>query len=277
MNFFDNYDNDSHNDNAFDSKFENNIIILKRVKSIRQLKNSEKEWVRLCYKEAILKGATYVKDIQCYIASKTKIWIERTGLEYIKKSEEEENKKWYINLAKDHYAYVGIHRRIIDELEQFKKELWSIMKDPDATNMEKIQATKELHSLTKTHALILRDLPFVTNLSKYYNLNLINSNSRSQRTSPQKTIEDEKSEKEIIEQKVSERLRQMINESALFTTEQKHKMGITASTNEEEKIIDPVMESMRKQLAVSPKDILESIHNKDYQESIRKVKEITED
>lgn len=276
MNFPGNYHNNSHYENVFNSKFKNNIIILKRVKSIRQLKNTEKEWVRLCYKEAILKGATYVKDIQCYIASKTKIWIERSGLEYLKKSEEEENKRWYLNLAKDHFAYVGIHRKIIDELEQFKKELWSIMKDPETTNMEKIQITRELHSLTKTHSLILRDLPFVTNLSKYYNLDLINANSRSQQTSSQKTI-DEKSEKEIIEQKVSERLRKMVDESALFTSEQKRKMGIIPSTNEEEKFTDPVMKSMQKQLTMTPKDILESINSKEYQQSIRKIKEIRED
>lgn len=275
MNFHNKSNNESHcNDNFLN--FNNNIIILKRVKSIRQLKNIEKEWVRLCYKEAILKEGTYVKDIQYYIASKTKIWIERSGLEYLKKSEEEENKRWYTNLAKDHFAYVGVHRRIIDELEQYKKEMWSIMKDPDATNMEKIQVTRELHSLTKTHALILRDLPFVTNLSKYYNLDLISSNSRSQQTGYHKTIEDENNEK-IIDQKVSERLRKMVDESALFTLEQKGKMGITASIDKEEKITDPVMESMKKQLTMTPKDIFESISNTDYQETIRKIKEIMED
>lgn len=56
--------------------FDENIVILKRVKSIRQLKNTEKEWVRLCYKEAFLKGLI-LKDIQSYVAIKTKIWIER--------------------------------------------------------------------------------------------------------------------------------------------------------------------------------------------------------
>ena len=274
MDFHNKPNNEYQYDNNFDSTFENNIIILKRVKSIRQLKNLEKEWIRLCYKEAILKGATFVKDIQCYIASKTKIWIERSGIEYLKKSEEEENKRWYTNLAKDHFAYVGVHRRIIDELEQYKKEMWSIMKDPDATNMEKIQVMRELHGLTKTHALILRDLPFVTNLSKYYNLDLINANSRSQQTSSQSSAEDTKVEREIIDQKVSERLRKMVDESALFTLEQKRKMGITASTNEDHKMTDPVMESMEKQLTMTPKDILESIHNKEYLETIRKIKEI---
>jgi len=259
------------------SRFDENIIILKKVTSIRQLKNREKEWVRLCYKEAILKGFVMVNDIQCYIASKTKIWIERSGIEFLKKSEEEEDKRWYYNLARDQFAYVGVYRKTIDEIEQYRREMWSIITDPEATNTEKIQATRELHSLTKTHTLLIRDLPFVTNLSKYYNLDLINSNSRSQKTDFQKTINDEKSEKEIIEQKVSDRLRQMINDSALFTTEQKRKLGITASTNEEEKIIDTVMESMRNQLTMKPSDILESINNKEYQETIRKLKEIREE
>jgi hypothetical protein len=274
---FSNYHNDtSQYSNNFESKFKDNIIILKRVKSIRQLKNIEKEWVRLCYKEAILKGGTYVKDIQCYIASKTKIWIERSGIEYLKKSEEEDDRKWYLNLAKDHFAYVSVHRKAIDELDQCKKELWSMFMNANSTNMEKIQIIKELHNLTKTHVLLLRDLPFVTNLSKYYNLDLINSNS-PQQSSFQKPIEDEKYEKEIIERKVAEHLRKMVDESALFTSEQKRKMGITASTNEDDKKTDPVMESMNKQLNATPHDILENINNEEYQESIRKLKEIRED
>jgi hypothetical protein len=50
------------------------IKILKKVKSLRQLKRTEKELVRLCYKEAIIKGFT-LKGIQQNIASKTKIRI----------------------------------------------------------------------------------------------------------------------------------------------------------------------------------------------------------
>lgn len=275
MNFSDNYKNDSPYENTLDSKFKNNIIILKRVKSIRQLKNTEKERVRLCYKEAVLKGFIVVNDIQCYIASKTKIWIERSGIEYLKKSEEEENKKWYYNLARDQFAYVGVYRKTIDEIEQYKREMWSIMTDLEATNTEKIQAARELHSLTKTHTLLIRDLPFVTNLSKYYNLDLIDATSPQHTNS--KTIEDEKSDQEVIEQKVSERIRKMVDESALLTLEQKHKMGIIASTKEEERVVDPVMENMEKQLTMTPKDIMESINNKEYQHTIRKLKEIMED
>ena len=118
-----------------------------------------------------------MKDIQCYIASKTKIWIERSGIEYLKKSEEEENKRWYFNLAKDHFAYVGVYRKAIDELEQCKKELWSMMRILIQRNMEKVQILKELHNLTKTSVLLLRDLPFVTNLSKYYDLSWLTLNN----------------------------------------------------------------------------------------------------
>jgi hypothetical protein len=240
------------------------------------LKNTEKEWVRLCYKEAILRGCSIVNQIQCYIASKTKIWIERSGIEYLKKSEEEDDKKWYFNLARDHLTYVGVYRKTIDEIEQYKQVLWSIVEDPDATNMEKIHATRELHNLTKTHILLLRDLPFVTNLSKYYDQDLINSNFHQQQTNLQQIMEDKKSEKEIIEQKVSERYRKIIEESGIYTTEQMRKMGIIESTKEDEKITDHVMGDMRKQLNMEPNDILEGINNKDYQESIRKIKEIEE-
>jgi hypothetical protein len=122
-NYFDNYsgiDTDT---------FGNHIIILKRIKSLRQLRRTEKELVRLCYKEAIIKGFT-LKGIQQYIASKTKIWIGWSCLEQLKKSEEQENKEWYLKLAQDHFAYIGIHRNMIDELQQIKKGLWEIIKNP---------------------------------------------------------------------------------------------------------------------------------------------------
>src|SRR6185437_9321889 len=74
-----NIDSDRNNNTDF-----GNIIILKKVKSLRQLRRTEKELVKLCYKEAIIKGFT-LKGIQQYIASKTKIWIEWSCLEYLKK------------------------------------------------------------------------------------------------------------------------------------------------------------------------------------------------
>ena len=39
----------------------------------------------------------------------------------------------------------------------------------------KIAAVKELHNLVKTKCLILRDLPFITRISKYYDLTLFDN------------------------------------------------------------------------------------------------------
>jgi hypothetical protein len=92
-------DNFSHYSDS--DTFDNKIIILKKVKSLRQLRRTEKELVRLCYKEAIIKGFT-LKGIQHYIASKAKIWIEWSCLEQLKKTEEQENREWFYHMARDH-------------------------------------------------------------------------------------------------------------------------------------------------------------------------------
>jgi len=252
------------------------------VRSIRQLRNTEKEWVRLCYRESFLKGFTLVKDIQCYIASKTKIWVERSGIEYLKTSEVKENKRWYLYLAKDHFAYVAAYRKAVDEIEQYKKELWSMMMDPNSSNIEKIQATRELHNLTKTYTLLVRDLPFISNLTKYYDLEFIEGKKNNNNLLHKKAnVSDEGvNNEEIIEQKVSERLRKMVDESALFNSEQKRKIGIISSspsTNGDKNIDDDIMQEMQKQLNCNLEDVLESINNKDYQESVRRLKEIRED
>ncbi len=169
------YPNDSRYSNETDEDiFGNRIIILKRVKSLKQLKRTEKELVRLNYKEAIIRGFT-LKSIQQYIATKTKIWVEWSCMEYLKKAEEQENRQWYYHMAKDHFAYIGAHRKCIDEIEQLKKEMWKIILDSKAEMHVRVQASKELHSLAKTTALLLRDLPFVANLSKMYDEGILNS------------------------------------------------------------------------------------------------------
>ena len=156
----------------------NHIIILKRIKSLRQLRRTEKELVRLNYKEAIIKGFT-LKGIQHYIASKTKIWIEWSCLEFLKKLEEQENKEWYLRLAKDHFAYIGIHRDIIDEIQQIKNELWKIVMNNKSEPSAKTAAIKEIHNIAKTKVLLLRDLPFIMNLSKYYDPAILDPNNNS--------------------------------------------------------------------------------------------------
>jgi hypothetical protein len=55
---YSNIDSDGYNNTDF-----GNIIILKKIKSLRQLKRTEKELVRLNFKEAIIKGFT-LKETQ---------------------------------------------------------------------------------------------------------------------------------------------------------------------------------------------------------------------
>lgn len=149
----------------------NKVNVSKRVKSIRQLKNNEKEIVRLNYKQAILKGlGSDLEKIQLYIVDKTKIWIEIEGLEYLKKSEEQEHRIWYRQLAMDEFKYIGIYRKAVDEIEQQKIELWKIFENSKTSQMGKIKSIRELHKLTITSTLLLTDLPFVTRLSKYFQI-----------------------------------------------------------------------------------------------------------
>ena len=219
-----------------------------------------------------------MKDIQCYIASKTKIWIERSGIEYVKKSEEEENKKWYSKLAKDHFAYVGVYRKAIDELEYCKKELWSMMTDPEATDSEKVQMLRELHNLTKTSTLLLRDLPFISDLTKYYDLDFFGMDNNTEESKPNLSNNiNSDIEEELIEQKVSERLKKMMYESALFKSTNEEKTISNHTIDSDNVQMDKVSRDMQKQLNPTVEDILDSINNKDYQVSIRKIMEIRED
>ena len=187
------YGNEDIGDNSFHQQEQSfklddkndEIQIKKRVTSIRQLKNIEKELVRLNYKQAVLKGlGNNLMDIQAYILTTTHIFVERIGLEYLKRTEEEEDRKWYKNLAEDHFAYVSIYRKSIDEIDQLMKELWMIYEDSGTTQMSKIKAIRELHKLTITSIMLLRDLPFVTNLSKFYDEEILNSNYTNSLQSP---------------------------------------------------------------------------------------------
>jgi hypothetical protein len=89
-----------------------------------------------------------------------------------------------MRLAKDHFAYVNIFRKAIDEIEECKKQNWLIVMDPKADPSVRIQALKELHSLSKSYTLMVKDLPFVTLLTKHYDRNLLfinNNNSAAGR------------------------------------------------------------------------------------------------
>ena len=274
--------------------FGNRIIILKRVKSLKQLRRTEKELVRLNYKEAIIKGFT-LKGIQQYIASKTKIWIEWPCLEYLKKAEEQENREWYVHMAKDHFAYVGAYRKCIDEIEQLKKEMWKIIMDTKAEMSWRIQATKELHSLSKTSVLLLRDLPFVTNLSKFYDENMLNSNYNNtiQSKNEYSNRNTQETAKDPIQRKDFDKPGNPdnpfdlndINGKKTLVDESRLKVE---SPNKYKNLDDEIMENMQGQFHISDSlkdksideittEDLDNIITPEHKESVRKLREILDD
>jgi len=267
----------AHINEEYGSLFEENIVISKRVKSIRFLKNTEKEWTRLCYKEAILRGVTLVNHIQCYIASKTKIWIERTGIEYLKKSEELEDKAWFYKMAKNHHIYIGLYRKVIDELELSKKELWNVIMNPSSEDSVKIQSLREIHSMTKTITLLIRDLPFVTNLSDYYDQDKVDSmfvmSKESNRPSRalENIVEDRSQNEPTIKPKDSIKvsgLEGLINKDKISNAERINQSEGKLQAN----VDDSIMEEMSKQL----NDSSSYLDTKGYYESIKKLKAIFE-
>ena len=257
--------------------FGNRIIILKKVKSLKQLRRTEKELVRLNYKEAIIKGFT-LKGIQQYIATKTKIWIEWPCLEYLKKAEEQESREWYYHMARDHFAYVGAYRKCIDEIEQLKKEMWNIIMDSKAEMYSRIQATRELHSLSKTSVLLLRDLPFVTNLSKFYDENILDSNYKN--ITPSKNahsnMNGNQTGKNLIQRTDfnSENLSIPFNYDISKNDKKENELenNNTNPSHKYKQVDDEVMENMQSQLNYSDGTI-----SADHLESIKRLKELFDD
>jgi hypothetical protein len=96
-------------------------------------------------------------------------------LEYLKKAEEQENREWYMRLAHVHFAIIGVYRDAIDQLQQLTQELWKIVMDDRSTQSDKTAAIKEIHNIEKTKVFLLRYLPFITRISKYYDLTLYNN------------------------------------------------------------------------------------------------------
>ena len=257
--------------------FGNRIIILKRVKSLKQLRRTEKELVRLNYKEAIIKGFT-LKGIQQYIATKTKIWIEWSCLESLKKAEEQENREWYYHMARDHFAYVGAYRKCIDEIDLLKKEMWNIMMDSNTPKETKIMASKELHSLSKTYTLLIKDLPFVTNLTKFYDQDMLNSNFNSSLKS--KGTHSNKNEQDInknpieannfdIDEDSDNHLDCNINKNEILNGDTKDNDN---GPKKYKNLDDEIFEKMQAQLNYNGTSI-----TKEHLEGIKRIKEIFDD
>ncbi len=173
---------------------------------------------------------------------------------------------------------IGAYRKAVDEIEQLKKELWSMMINPSTTNMEKIHIIKELHLLTKTYTLFLRDLPFISSLTKYYDPEFSDPNYKKlpEPQNPEANENNTIDNEDLIEQKVSERLNKIVNESGLFF-ENINKTDTCKPVNTNKNIDDDVMENMQAQLNDDPKYFDKLMNNKGYQESVRRIQDILEE
>lgn len=107
----------------------------------------------------------------------------------MKKAEEIQNREWYLILAKYHWTLIDVFYKTIDGgIEECKKQNWLITLDPKAEQFVRIQALKKLHNLSKTHTLIIKDLPFANLLTKYYDRNFRYSNYNGGGDANEKTL-----------------------------------------------------------------------------------------
>ena len=56
----------------------------------------------------------------------------------MKKAEEQENKEWYLRLAQNHFAYIGVYRDTTDQLQMVNHELWKIVMNEKSESSAKV-------------------------------------------------------------------------------------------------------------------------------------------
>lgn len=216
------------------------------VKYFSELKTLEKELVKLAYREGCIKGFT-LNQIPQFIEIKTKVKISM-GLAFrLKEMQIDEDRFYFYQLARDQHTYVGAYRECIDEIQQLKNELWKIIMHPQTNRDEKISAVKELHNLVKTKVLLIRDLPFITNLSKYYDLSKLEDKGK-----PLKSLGavHQRSKHEFLHQLEKETF-DNVNTSLVNTILERNKNRKSIPKTGS----DPVMENMKAQTTTIEEDL----------------------
>jgi len=142
----------------------------RKIKGWYELTRDDKERIKYAYMQGTIKGFK-IFQMEEYIYAVTRIKVERRFIYDIKRKHEADNHAWYYNLARDRFAYIGVYRKCIDEIEVYKEGLWRLIMDPAESGPVKLGAYRELHNLSKTSVLLLKDLPFIMSLSKRYDPN----------------------------------------------------------------------------------------------------------
>ena len=134
-----------------------------------QLTTLEKQKVKNLFREAYIKGFR-MDQIPEFIYIKSKLNVTYGLVCSLKEQQKIDDGYWFYELARDSTAYLSCYRLAIDKLDQLEKEMWLLIMNPKVETSVRVMATKEIHSIIKTGVLLLRDLPFITNLSKFYDL-----------------------------------------------------------------------------------------------------------
>jgi hypothetical protein len=145
------------------------------IKSMHQLSFLEKMMVTTAFRNGVVK---FIKmwQMQDFIYLTTKINISTKLLFEVRRKDIQEKYTWYYNFARDSAEYIVAYTRAIDEIDMYKEELWKIILYNSKDNREKIEAFKELHNLTKSGVIMLKELPFLTQLSKFYDISKLDPN-----------------------------------------------------------------------------------------------------
>lgn len=148
------------------------------INHMYQLTTIEKEKVKVLYREATIKGFE-LYQIPQFIQIKARLNVSYHFIKTLKQMQYDDDRNWFYELARDSHAYLGHYRLAIDKLDQLEKELWLIIMNPKIDVPARVMAVKEVHSIIKTGTLLMRDLPFITNLSRLYDLSTLDPDRKT--------------------------------------------------------------------------------------------------
>ena len=150
----------------------------------------------------------------------------------------------------------------------YKKELWNMILDSKTDHSTRIQALKELHSLSKTYTLIIKDIPFVINISKYYDKEILNSNNYDLSNS-NKTYSSNCNKNQIDKRNLN-RVENPGNQSDFADLKDSHITNTVNNSNEYENREDRLTKALRAQLNYNADNPI----SQEYLESIKRLEEL---
>jgi|tagenome__1003787_1003787.scaffolds.fasta_scaffold20317670_2 hypothetical protein len=126
--------------------------------------------------------------------------------------------------------------------------------DDKSSHSDKTTAIKEIHNIEKTKVLLLRDLPFITRLSKFYDLTLFN-NSLSDKSDSYSMDNKQKPIPKLIAKEHNDGYESFenqfdnidVNKALEILTDSKLDMDNNTKLCKYNKIDDPIIEEMHRQ------------------------------